>query len=273
MYLFYVYGSGLGHLSRVLDYIHQKKIPYSSCTILTNSKWSNYIIYAIDVIQKDDSFFKNETAFISSLKTILKKKNITNLVVDVFPSGFYGELSQIETFGVKTILLARNLSFEYFKQFKPPIFDILVCYEKIIETKFYNYKLKEELELSQMDVKFENETLSLDQKPFFYILHSQPKTEVLQLYKMAKHYQNNNQNIYIQTFCNDFDVEDKTVIIIKNKKPYKQLFDNCEKLFTACGFNTFYLTESYRNKQYFIPFKRKYDDQFLRKNLIIKKMC
>lgn len=266
MYLFYVYGSGLGHLSRVLDYIHQKNIPHSNCTILTNSKWLNFVPVAIAVIQKNDLFFKDETTFASYLKSVIKDKGILSLVVDVFPSGFYGELSQIETLGVTTILLARHLNPEYFNSYKSPLFDVLVSYEDTIETKVYNYKLKEDIKLSQTHFKFEDEVLNLKPEPFFYILHSQPKTEVLQLYKMAKHYQKNNQNIYIQTFCDDFKVEDKTVTLIKNKMPYKQLLDNCEKLFTACGFNTFYLTEPYRIKQHIMPFKRRFDNQFLRKN-------
>ena len=46
--------------------------------------------------------------------------------------------------------------------------------------------------------------------------------------------------------------------------PASVLFEQADKIFTACGFNAMQQTKDFRNKHHFIPFERRYDDQFER---------
>lgn len=64
-----------------------------------------------------------------------------------------------------------------------------------------------------------------------------------------------------------FKVIDSSVVFLTKSNNKITYLNECQRLFTACGFNTFYETEKYRSKQCLIPFKRKYDNQFKRKLL------
>lgn len=88
---------------------------------------------------------------------------------------------------------------------------------------------------------------------------------MIQLYKLAQLYQKNNEHIYIQTYSKmiEFDAEDVTFIF--SEKPMLSLLKGSSKIFTTCGFNTFFATQDYHQKQHFLPFKRRFNDQFKRK--------
>lgn len=117
MILFYVYGNGLGHLNRILSYIKHNNIPFQECIIVTNSNYIDYLPKAIEVIQKAITFFKNKEDALPWLKKqIIERKIITELIVDVYPCGFYGELTLLNTLNIKKTLLARLLKPHYFKK-------------------------------------------------------------------------------------------------------------------------------------------------------------
>ncbi|WP_103863410.1 hypothetical protein [Aquimarina sp. I32.4] len=265
MKLFYVYGSGLGHLNRILSYIRIKKIKLSSCIILTNSKHKNYLPQEITVQYYPDPFFKDHALFSETLTRCIDNNNVDELVVDVFPCGFYGELTILSKVSVKKTLLTRILKTSYFDEYTSPWYDELVVLEKGIELDYYNYKEKIHLSIIDGFVYHTIDTYPV-KAPFFLIIHSEPEEEVIQLYKLAKLYQKNKEHIYIQTYCNTIKFVEENVTVILAKDPILQLLEQSTKIFTACGFNTFFATQKYRNKQYFLPFKRRFDDQFKRKN-------
>ncbi|WP_282132546.1 hypothetical protein [Cellulophaga baltica] len=266
MILFYAYGSGLGHINRIQSYIQDKNIPFSSCIILTNTKHKNFISPAIKTIYQQDSFFKDSLLFRDTLHQLIETYLIKELVVDVFPSGFYGELQYFDDVSLKKTLLARILKAAYFKKQGTPRYDELLVLEKGIDLKHYNYK-KVSYAQVQTDLRHSKKEIQI-KAPFFYIIHSEPAEEVHQLYKIAKMHQKNGEHIYIQTFCALDDLtNEEGVTVLQNTPPLLSLLEEADKLFTACGFNLFYATEQYRAKQYFMPFKRRYDDQFQRKLL------
>ncbi len=270
MHLFYAYGAGLGHLNRVCNFIYSQNITLSNCIILTNSDHIHFIPKPIIVLHKRTTFFKDKVAFSKYLNNCIANYKITTLVVDVFPDGFYGEFGKLfsNLKSIKTILLARILKETYFEEHSCPKYDEILLLEKGIAVENYKYiklinytlKIKPRAETKRVEVK----------TPYFLIIHSFPKEEVLLLYKQALLYRSN-ENIYIFTysqleFVND-ELEEKTTIIT-GKKASDTLLKNAIKIFSGCGFNTLLETEKYRKKQHVIPFKRRFDDQFKRKTLI-----
>ncbi|SNR16482.1 hypothetical protein [Tenacibaculum jejuense] len=270
MYLFYVYGSGLGHLTRVRNFIHTKNIAFDKCVIVTNSSYKNYFPDTATIIFRENDFFKDSLKISSLLNNCIDKYSITTVFIDVFFAGFYGELNSFfkKAKGLKFVLLARILNQEYFSKCHSICFDTIYTLEKGITLEKYNYKHKEEIQLTPYPQK--NNSLSIKiKKPYFLILHSAPLEEVLLLYKQALLYRKN-EYIYIQTYINDFPVhflEEKTTLITKEKTDLK-LLKSAKKIFSGCGFNSTIETKEYRKKQHIIPFKRKYDDQFKRKDII-----
>ena len=263
MHLFYAYGSGLGHLNRVWSYCKIQKLELSTCIVLTNSKHNHFLPPAIKVIQHSSAVFQDHALFGKILAQIIEEHGVTALIVDVFPCGFYGELQNIDQLSLPKTLLARILNHSYFEQFTSPNYDDLVVFEKGVVHENYTYTNTNYLAI-QDAFQFSDASITL-QKPFFCIIHSEPEAEVMQLYKLAKLHQKKGEHMYIQTYSNGLTFNDKEVTVILNTPPLLTLLENSEKLFTACGYNLFHATEQYRAKQIFMPFKRRYDDQFLRK--------
>jgi len=268
VYLFYVYGAGLGHLNRIANFIYTHNIAEEECVIITNSSFSNYIAKPITVIHKNDSFFKNNINFNQFIKDCIKTYQISTLIIDVFPAGFYGEFEKgFKHFKVKTILLARILNEAYFKTYFSPNYDLIYFLEDGITKEYYKAKKTDVLGLKIKPIRLEK-TFENCKKPFFIIIHSSPKEEVLLLYKQALLYKTN-EHIYLYTYQSipNSVLNDETTVILK-QKVQKEMLEKADKIFTGCGFNTIMETKHYRDKQYIIPFKRKYDDQFARKRII-----
>lgn len=264
MKLIYAYGSGLGHLNRVLTFISYQKIPLQGCLLITNSKHLSYLPKELKVKALPDAFFSG-FEFSSYLKILIDEFSINELIVDVFPAGFYGELTNIAEFNIKTTLLARILKPNYFQLYSSPIFDTVFLMENGIVIENYQYKELTSLEIEDYS-GYSSVDLDLTKESFFLIIHSSSSEEVFTLYKYARLIDRNKQ-IYIQTYSTDFKIEDENCQIIYNELPILSLIENCDKLFTAGGFNIIKITRNYRSKQYIIPFWRRYDDQFLRKKI------
>ncbi|WP_157761293.1 hypothetical protein [Chryseobacterium camelliae] len=101
--------------------------------------------------------------------------------------------------------------------------------------------------------------------PYYLIIHSQPLTEVLHLYKLAKMYRTH-QKIMILTAT---DIPQENIssedLVLYHQKPSQSLLDHAEKIFSGAGFNTFHMLVHYHKKWICNPFPRTFDDQFLRK--------
>ncbi|MDF4222196.1 hypothetical protein [Maribacter huludaoensis] len=268
MYLFYVYGAGFGHINRVLNYIYTQNIPLADCVLLTNSIYHDRVPKDIKTIHKEDAFFKDKEGFDLFLRNCITDYKIATLVVDVFPAGFYGELenSITELTTIQTVLLVRILHKDYFEKYERPVYDVIYSLEKGVMLANYNYKEVIPLTL-QLKPRECSQEVTL-KKPYFLVMHSSPIDEVLLLYRQALLYRTN-EHIYIYSF---------------SKIPEQQVFKNssvihsvgiadkhlkeASKIFTGSGFNSILETKKYREKQHVLPFKRKYDDQFLRKRLL-----
>ena len=265
MYLFYVYGAGFGHINRVLNFIYTQNIPFTDCVLLTNSIYHDRVPKDIKILHKEDAFFKDKDGFDLFIRNCITEYQIATLVVDVFPAGFYGELenSISELTTIQTILLARILNKDYFEKYGSPVYDVIYTLENGIALANYQYKKVVPFTLQIKPREHSQEVIL--KKPYFLVMHSSPLDEVLLLYKQALLYRIN-EHIYIYSFSDipkDLILENTSSIHGNSIEDY--VLENATKIFTGCGFNSILETKKYREKQHVLPFKRKYDDQFLRK--------
>jgi len=274
MKLFYVNGGGLGHLNRFLSYIYYKEYNYEECVVITNSRYINYLPKAIKILQYERAIFKDSEAFFTILTQLLDTYSIEEFVVDVFPAGLYGELYNIDVLAVKKTLLARIIKPTYFFRNKIiPKYDTIFQFEEGVSLESYNYdnvvpiKIEKRLFTCSNTQAYRLQTSS----PFFLIMHSAPEKELLNLYSMALTHREKNEHIYIQTFCTSLKskINDEHVTVIENEKPILELIEKSDKIFTGCGFNTFWSLEKYRDKHFILPFHRLYDDQKKRKEMFV----
>jgi hypothetical protein len=57
-------------------------------------------------------------------------------------------------------------------------------------------------------------------------------------------------------------IKEDTVLF--NFYPAYPCFEKVHKIVTACGFNSMLQTKAFRHKHVFIPFERRFDNQYLR---------
>lgn len=269
MILIYAYGSGLGHLKRVASFLKSQNYAPEHCILLTNSKFSEFWESGWNVVQKEDLFFSS-AEFLFFIENLISENNIHSFIVDVFPAGFYGELSSLlNYFQGKKILLSRILSNSYFEKNPDiPDFDEIFVMEKGVDLSrirsgkvLYSDNPENVLEEMSIPVKM----------PYYLIIHSQPLAEVLHLYKLANMYRTNQQIIILTATAVPQDNTSTEDLVLYQQKPSQSLLDNAEKIFSGAGFNTFHMLVPYQNKWICNPFPRTFDDQFLRKAIHYKK--
>ncbi|MGM5630822.1 hypothetical protein O2K51_07945 [Apibacter raozihei] len=266
MILIYVYGSGLGHLKRVSDFLCIKNINPEECVILTNSSYHHFWENSWQVIYLEDEIFKQKKRFCTLFKKICKEYSIQELIVDVFPLGFYGELTDcLLTFKKKKTLLARILSGKYFTCYSSPFYyDTIYILEKGVDHN--KYLGKEKINL-QLPYQLGNPEFNYPLFKYFLIIHSQPESEIDVLYKTALMYRTSQKIIIVSMMLPGNKFRDKDLIIFHQKQVSLELIKHAEIVFSALGFNSYRLLGSWKEKWKPIPFPRKFDNQFLRKQV------
>jgi hypothetical protein len=261
--LIYAYGSGLGHLKRVTSFLKHQNYALENCIVLTNSEFSEFWESGWNVIVKEDLFFCS-TKFLPFIEDLISENNIHTFIVDVFPTGFYGELSSLLSyFQGEKILLSRILSNSYFeKNPNIPDFNEIFVMEKGVDlSQLRSGKI---LHLDYHENLPEGISITIEM-PYYLIIHSQPLMEVLHLYRLAEMYRTH-QKVVILTATmipqENISFED---LVLFQRKPSQSLLDNAEKIFSGAGFNTFQMLIPYHKKWICNPFPRTFDDQFLRK--------
>ena len=263
MILIYAYGSGLGHLKRVTSFLKRQNYASESCILLTNSVFSEFWESGCSVVQKEDLFFSS-AEFSPFVENLISENNINTFIVDVFPAGFYGELSSLLShFQGRKILLSRILSDSYFEKNRNiPDFDEIFVMEKGVDiSQLRSGKI---LYLDYLENISEEFSITIE-TPYFLIIHSQPLSEVLHLYRLAKMYRTHQKAVILTATAIPQENISSEDLVLYQQKPSKSLLDNSEKIFSGAGFNTFHMLVPYLKKWICNPLPRTFDDQFLRK--------
>jgi hypothetical protein len=97
------------------------------------------------------------------------------------------------------------------------------------------------------------------------IVHSDTEEEVLLLYQHAKDIallEEIQPEFVIISPCVPTDIRDEVTLF--DFFPAYPCFEGVQKIITACGFNSMQQTKRFARNHIFIPFERKFDNQFLR---------
>lgn len=128
-----------------------------------------------------------------------------------------------------------------------------------LEIEYPKSALPEEILEKLTNLRRKNQELWL-------LVHSEPLSEVLELIQYADE---------MSRLAN----RDRVLLVASIEKPEvghihwipvypaRALFPYVDKIITACGFNLMQETKAYREKHHYMPFKRKWDDQWLRARL------
>lgn len=270
-------GGGLGHLTRAYSFLHTFSLIDSSF-ILTSSQFvdDKRVIGNCKIIQVNKKFEKDISLFQEFLHKTFTELNIKTIFLDSFPLGIIGEFADFDFQDIEVNYVARLLRWNNYSQFiktNNPKFAKTYLLETL-ETEHQKFIDENSASQTKLGLVYPKSNLSkqdkdlvqliLDkQKPFWLIVHSGNEEEILELVNYAeemREIENANVNLVLVS-PNKFN---HPKLFQCDIYPASVLFDKAEKIFTACGFNSMNQLKHFRSKHNFIPFERRFDNQFLR---------
>lgn len=225
--------------------------------------------------------------------------NIGEIYLDVFPCGLVGEWNNITKLlvnfsEIKFYSISRHLKWQNYKQLitKPLFFETSFVVEtlesehlafitqhsksvKTLKLVPFQYNLQQNSSQNNLKTNLKNDL----ETPFWLVIHSEPLRELLTLleYTLEKRFiqKSNSKIIIISQISKDKFIEflqeisniiqiDLNCIEIINTFDTQNLIIDAEKIISACGFNVMQECENFSDKHEYIPFERRYDDQFWR---------
>lgn len=273
MNLYYANGGGLGHLTRANAFLRQFKIE-NETAILTASKFARdkRIVGDIKIIEVDESFSQDKEKYGGFLQKVLIDYSIKNVFIDSFPAGIIGEFADFDFRETEVCYVARLLKWKNYSHFldgkslhfkKTYILETLgIEHQNFIEN--HSEKLINlDLHYPQIETqygKFAQQIIKIH-TPFWLVVHAGNEEETNELLSFAKEIREIEKakadlilispNAFPSKIC--FDIF-----------PASMLFPFAQRIFTGCGFNAIRQTENFRDKHFFLPFERHFDDQFAR---------
>ena len=272
-------GGGLGHLTRARAFLYTAKI--KNAVILTSSPFASdrRVVSDFKVIQVDKAYEKNVPAFQDRLRNIFSDPGIKTLYIDSFPLGIIGELSGFEfSENLEINYLARLLKWKNYSHFLPkkfPRFNKTFILEPLESEhqKFIDASSAAQFEIELKYPEFnlnsaDEKTFRLivnEKKPFWLVVHSGNETETTELIAYARQMREIEKAAVNLILISPHDFAFQTRDLLQfNIYPAAVLYEFAERIFSACGFNAMRQTAGLRERHRFIPFERRYDDQYAR---------
>ena len=278
MIFYYAAGGGLGHLTRARAFLHTLRIQEQT-VILTASDFANdkRVTGELEIVKIPLHFASEPVAYRNWLRDLFHAQQPSAIYLDAFPVGIVGEFCDFD-FPSQTGLyyVARLLRWDVYSRLicgNAPRFKITYTLEEL-EDPHRDFLRScstsvERLHLEDVsyDVTFAEqemiESVKNGQLPFWLIVHSGSEEEVRELIAFAEE-------------CRQLEKAQANLILIAphcpanlpvthlNFYPAHLLFPYAEKIFTACGFHAMRQTEKNKHKHRFMPFARRFDNQFQR---------
>lgn len=280
MNLYYAMGGGLGHLTRARAFLAAEKLDKATL-ILTASSFADdpRIVGEIPILKAGNDLQNDAVAYQSFMRKVLDDYQIKTLFLDSFPFGIIGEFTdfcfppKVEVNYVARLLKWQN----YLSDKKVSNF----CFHKtfVLENLHGDHRdfiENSSAEILRCDLVYEPPKSSpaveevrlrilRDKIPFWLIVHGGNNDEIFELINYAaemREIEQSDANLILIAPQNvSFNLEN---FFRFDLYPASSLFESAERIFTACGFNVMQQTDKYSDKHFFIPFERRYDDQFER---------
>ncbi|MBX7173562.1 MAG: hypothetical protein K1X72_21520 [Pyrinomonadaceae bacterium] len=280
MNLYYAMGGGLGHLTRAVAFLRGLGIENDSI-ILSASAFlgDKRVVGNIRTILVEKSLENDRLLYQKYLQNLFAELKPQKIFIDSFPLGIVGEFVRFEfDKSVEINYLARHLRWKNYSALidaEFPRFDKTFLLEDLekehlnfVETVSHQI-IPVELNYPPSDLlpkDFETYQSVLKTKlPFWLIVHSGNELEISELVEFAAE-------------MREIEAVETNLILISPTNflttinnlfqfdiyPASVLFEKAERIFSAAGFNVMKQTEPFKDKHFFIPFERRYDNQFWR---------
>lgn len=267
MKLFYTLGGGLGHLTRIKRFITSHHI--TDNYIVFSTKWATKVFPKERCLIIPQKVIDNKMLLFDFLIFQLKKNKIEELYIDTFPFGLFKEIDPLEIpFKCQLFYIARYIHWQrYIDNYQFTSFQFKATFIVDFLHKKQSDFIKEN-SLAIHRLRIDEKSITPQQTPpkYYLINHSGNEEEIYQLLKLLENderYQKEKLPIVINTTQPLHNLERKDIKVI-HKYPAFHLFEEAKLIITACGYNSMIETLAFRNKHLFLPFKRRFDNQFER---------
>jgi hypothetical protein len=273
MRLYYAFGGGLGHLSRTTAVIKTLGLSAEDFILLSNSSYAGLVFDPDKIIHVPESYYGEPDELKRFIQSIIIEYDISEFYIDTFPCGIIGELKGLIVDNI--FYIARILNWANYLPLSGNsklYFDNTFVIEPLptAQNEFVKQNSKDFIKI---DLLYPQEKISQNlekilatfKKPPWLIVHSEPFEELQLLYQHAleiAEIEGESPEFLVISQAKEKLNGDNILQI--NYFPAYDFFPYSDKIFTACGFNCMYQTIPFANKHYFIPFIRRFDDQFLR---------
>ncbi len=282
MILYYAMGGGLGHLVRARAMAHTME--WYDMTVFSASPHvaDPRVLGGFAHVQVAPELAAARTECGELLYDTINRIQPSDIVVDTFAVGILGELPFLITeFGVPLLHVARYVKPELLlPPHKRPFihFDTTYVVEPLADehVEFVTALSSEVLPLELIDPPAH---LPDDQRalieahastdaPLWLVVHSEPREETEQLVEYAREMalmEGIAPRFVVTTPGADvFAHEPGSDILYIDIFPASALFARADRIITACGFNAMRQAAPFGDRHRFLPFARRYDDQYLR---------
>ncbi|WLQ12986.1 hypothetical protein O5O45_24975 [Hahella aquimaris] len=277
MIFFYALGGGLGHITRAQALIHTLGLD-DPVTLAMSSSWNQTeppLSPQFHPLRAPREISKDPAGVRRWLSAALAQNSYRQIIIDAFPGGLLGELCDFSfPAGAELIHCARLLHWDrysallsgslprYQQGFRlEPLRDdhmaaLSACCARIDSLRLNDPPID--------PAPYSSHAMS-SEPPLWLIVHAGSTEEILELTALA------------QDSAAMEKVSPKLVLLSPQRPdalpaeidhrcvyPATPWFAKAQRIFSACGFNTVRQLQPYRHKHRFLPFPRRFDDQFAR---------
>lgn len=277
MILYYALGGGLGHLMRARRVIERLGLAREILLLgVAEQKACPKLPAHVHYQALPEALARDARGCGEYIRALVVSHAPRAFYVDSFPGGVLGELRGLDTGAAcRRYLIARALRWEAYRPLlgePAPVFDAAFVVEPL-EAGERDYIERHCARVETLDLSLAaDETVpdkpaileEMGDRPLWLVAHSGPDTEVGELieyaYAMMRVEQSKARLLVVSLAHPRYEGD----FVYLGAHPARAFFPHVARIITACGFNTLLETEAYREKHYFMPFPRRYDDQFAR---------
>lgn len=266
MILYYAPGAGLGHLTRAKAVIQALQLTEGNVIVVSQNEFL-YEVFAHTecvLLRIPSGVFYDPQLLGEFLNKLIVEKNIHTLIADTFLQGIRGEFYFIRK-KISVFWIARIVKQEFLPISLPENCTLkkILMVERLPEYQI-NFIQGLQTEIQSLSLIFNYNKGRQLPDDYALVVHSGPMSEVNQLVEYALEV-----NINLNLSCKLYVVSIHETDAYANVEWRKTLhadeyFQEAKFIVTGCGFNSMLQLKSFSHKHYFIPFPRKFDDQFAR---------
>lgn len=274
MIIYYALGGGWGHVSRARKLIAQLGI--SNYKVMISDSLQQNIFEERHIIRVPGTLSQDIPELKKRLSSMFEDKAVSQIFLDSFPAGILGELNTLMPIeGKKITYVCRYLNWAVYspKIESPFAFDETLIIDDITEEHHgfvkANSKKTTYLDVENLPPAHSPEKLKAlynlpDNQKLWLIVHASNKEELENLISYAKECSLSEEVSPFFLVISNIAPPSGNPIKHIEYYPASDFFPVANQIFSACGYNIMAETQPFSFKHRFIPFDRKYDDQFSR---------